>query len=750
MNKKNIFFILIFIFISPVKPNADVKFTDVVSPFCKGENKFFFLNNDDNFPKKIIIDVKRKRAWNKHLLYLVSHHINKVNSTKKKETAFQPLSSNYQLKKYFLANITVIYNKNITCKFKGKMRVHGGSLQDHFELNTVENLKKNKFKVNFPSLRIKLFDGHINLSRDFTILMPISRNGENEIFTTVLLRELGIITPETFFIDAEMNGISRKMIFQDRDELNILSFNKRRPGPILAENKRREFPEISLTRFRNFKEILSQKDIKLKHFLISIDKYNYLKLNHFSKQSIKKILKKEEIEKLSIFYNLMHATENQHGLDIGDKRLYYNIYLNRFEPVYYDGGSKILSKVKENNPNQSSTGIYETPYIIDVMKIAVKQVINKVNKVDLLSIKNQLSERGVQVERDVLQKTVNLIKKNILNNINLNFKNIKYKKNDNFNFYKNIHKYNKHFKLLFYKKDNFFEACDVGLKLCNVIKLEKKEIEEVFSNQIAKLGSSKYRLIRVSKSDYINNLYREKIKQDFYQSGNIKIYYNETKIKYNKETKTLNLKKLNSNAKVTIFNSLLENIKIISNVCLEIHDTLLRNIEIISEGEINHCKNDVHISSSNGHIKSIKKKNRSKQDAVDFDLSNISVDQIKIEGAGNDCLGVKNGNYQFNLVILNNCSDKSFSVGDDSLAKVEKIFIKNNNKKNDMKSEIVVKNSSKANIKETLIDAKNNICVAAYRKNNHFSGSKVILYKKKYVCNGKGNYEHPDSQIIFN
>ena len=49
----------------------------------------------------------------------------------------------------------------------------------------------------------------------FKLLIPSTRNSANEVLATQILKRLGFISPVTFAVKTEVNGISSPMLFQE-------------------------------------------------------------------------------------------------------------------------------------------------------------------------------------------------------------------------------------------------------------------------------------------------------------------------------------------------------------------------------------------------------------------------------------------------------------------------------------------------------------------------------------------------------
>lgn len=724
------------------------EFLDTVKPFCNGKNKDFFLNNNYDYPKKINIKVKRKNSWYQNLLklYLYQQLDKKVGINSFQNQTRSPVI----LRQYFNAEINVFYNKNIKCKFKGRIRLHGSSYYDHNNLSSLHTPNHQELYNIFPSIRIKLDDGHINHSNDFSLLIPKSRHNENEIINSQIFREIGFISPDSFFLNASLNGNNKKVIFLDRDVKNILTFNKKRPGPYIATNKRTYFKDIGLSRFRGFKEqFYSAKDISFEFYLQTLDRFNFLLINNLKPFYTKNYLNDYEKEKFKMFVQLAYSTNSCHTLEFGDLRFYTNVYYNEFEPIFYDGMGNLFNNPDTEFENSDCYAkINESHlYLLDKPKDQLLDILNKINVEKLLS---ELRKRGIEVKKKNLINYLKDINKN-LNLLNFNEKTQLISHENKF-FQDDIKKYNEHFKLAFHYKNKIFEICDTLILYCLKKKFNEDELVELFSNQIARIDGYKIRFLRINKNVYLQNKIELDNKYNFLNIDNgndniIKLLFKDIKSNFNKNTNVLSLKSVGDNSKVFIKNSSLNNIKIYVDSCLTIDNSYLNKVQIFSNVKNQNCKNAVHFVNSFGNLDKIENSSYEFGDNLDFDLSNIIVKNIKIESSSNDCLGVKDGNYEFIRVNLYDCKDKSLSIGDKSNVYINDLSIKNDFELNKTKAEIVIKNSSYAKINKVNIQS-NNLCAAVYRKNNSYGGSKLTLKKNNFLCK-TDVYEHADSKIIY-
>ena len=253
--------IIFFLLISaqPLLAKKSVQDESTAKSYCNKQSNFFTKNlNINHYPKKIIVKTDELKTWYINL-------IKSFYSTSRSNWKIDP-----EYKKYKNAKIIIEFTDDIQCEFKGKIKIHGGR-KDHINL---ENLTS--------SLRIKLYDGHLNHSRHFALLIPFTRNGDEEIFITTLLSMVNLISPNTHYVDVKVNNNrSEKMLFQDMDYTEILRKNGRPDGVIIAENKTNSDNSFTLTRSINIdsQPLGTGWEINKNYYLNALDKSNYVMIN---------------------------------------------------------------------------------------------------------------------------------------------------------------------------------------------------------------------------------------------------------------------------------------------------------------------------------------------------------------------------------------------------------------------------------------------------------------------------------------
>jgi hypothetical protein len=151
------------------------------------------------------------------------------------------------------------------------------------------------------------------------------------------------------------------------------------------------------------------------------------------------------------------------------------------------------------------------------------------------------------------------------------------------------------------------------------------------------------------------------------------------------------------------------------------------------------CEDSVNIVSSRGNLKKLDVV-RSFADAIDIDFSEIAIQRVSVNIAGNDCLDVSSGKYDVGLLDLKSCGDKGVSVGEASKFKGGTIDL------NGAKIGISSKDSSATSF-EKLLAAKTEICAEAFKKKQEFAGAKLEISAVNCLSD-KFNYDI-NSEIII-
>ena len=680
--------------------------------YCPQINKNFFLKKKithkdiNNFS----IEIKNQRKFETNILLAKQF-------TKNKKNFFSVNNDLEILKKKFNAKIKIYFKNGLYCLFEGTVRLHGGYLADHINGQDI-------------SLRVDLKNSHILNSTKFSLILFSNRKFYNELFVSDFLRYLDFIVPLNFLTKVSLNGNNQyQVIFQDKDIVNILNYNKRKNGPIFADNKRSHDKRRPLFRVKLEKNLINQNRYSLEEILSSLDKLNYLYLDNFSRDSIDKLFLKDfnNFKKISLFYSLLVGLDSIHGLGPGDKRFYYDEDLNLFEPILYNPESRILENLDQKNKFKL-LNLYEGEIFLvkDNLEYAI-EIVKEIDPIKFYQI-NELNR-------------YNLLPDDISNVINKVIRNLKQLKNTSFPVIEPIDTYsifrenNNNYKLAFHEINNIFLICDYTLNLCQKRKLSDNQINRLISNQISNINNSKLRFIRKNKNNYKNGLIN--IKNNNFigiKIPNLKlnIFANSrVDVSYDPKENIINLKGYNDNTKIIFYDNIIKNYKIkATRVCLEFNKTKLEKTSITLNNNEMSCSDNLHFMNSNGNLNNIEINDVKVGDSLDADFSNIKINYLLVNSSGGECIGVKSGSFKIIKSNLFNCGDRAVSSGENGDIEIDYLNIDN------AKYALQAKDSAKLSVKD-LKAKKIDYCLVALRTRYDYFGGLIYLDRDKYKCVGK-------------
>ena len=273
-------------------------------------------------------------------------------------------------------------------------------------------------------MNIMLENGNLNNVVNFVLLIPETRNKDNEIFVSTFLKHLGFLAPETFYTNVKINGKFHKFIFQEKIRKEFLERNKLVEGPIFGghENFYRYDDFERIARVQNTNWIKSGNSDRLE---LAFELLDFLNLLYLKDPKLNKNFKfhefpfleidldelyKNEIKRISEFDAMMYVLSGYHSLRGDNRRLYYHPILHEFYPIYYDGEVTILNKKVddffldfENNEkrNEYERSHYPIPtYSTTVGISGIKKYLENVN---IKELKRELKFRGLIVTEKKLE-----------------------------------------------------------------------------------------------------------------------------------------------------------------------------------------------------------------------------------------------------------------------------------------------------------------------------------------------------------
>ena len=656
-----------------------------------------------------------------------------------------------KLKKKFYAEIDIEYNFGI-CKYEGSVR-QNGDWPDHIKIENGKLIR---------SLDVKLNNGNILNSIKFKLLIPQTRNNHNEILGTLITKELGFLTPDTFEVLTDINGVKSTMLFQEKSEKELLEKNKRREGPIF------EGDEELLWHYKDH-ELFALENISLAkllnknwfnkgntHQFIALKSFQKLQNSYLESYTIENKKKfrtlifpnSKKNQTFNNYHLLLESMNGWHALRPHNRKYYYNSFTQNFEPIYYDGMLRLNAPLPELNDTFYSKLQVSTinKYLLILSNQDIKDKLyndykSKVLKADdkfFLESMYQITNNLKTIRNIIKNKPTELIKKN--NSREIYFKNHKNHKLDQL-IVENISKK---------KNDNIYQL-EIRSTLNDKI-INKDIISYELGNILSRNFFDNQRTIFLPKNKISSE---KKIIKKAFLNGEIyftqgllfQINENEKKIvvKQNESEDWILFSNINLEEWNFSFNgkSSPKNIRFFNRMnnhgmtgCLNFYKVKFDNN--IFEMQNGKCEDTLNIVNSSGKIKKINITSAF-SDALDIDFSNIFIEDASINLAGNDCVDFSGGNYEINEFNLKNCGDKGVSIGEQSNAKIHKIKVEN------AVIGVASKDSSKSLINTTIMKEVET-CLSSYNKKQEFFGSNLIVKNIdcKYYLTDKENDEFSD------
>lgn len=694
-------------------------------------------------------------------------------------------------KKRHKAKIIIHYNNGNSCSYKARIRMHGDGV-DHIKLIN---------GTPTSSLNIILEEGNIKNITRFILLLPNSRNFDNEIFATTLFSHLNFLSPRTFKIKANIHNNNVDYIFQESLKKEFLEYNNRIEGPILESKEHMNQDNLEMSRVSNTEWIKNNKN-KYHISLNSIKDYNLSLLKSYKFQVIagdstvrldRQDFTKKEFKKISTFDALMFGLGAGHGLSYDDRRFYYDPIYSILEPIYYDGNSNILSKInydivsgtfkkikldswkmiKEpyldlySNLERDNKNRNRNPTVTHSAKYGAYSAIELLNSIDTKLLLSELIINDFNtISLEKLDKLIDHIiyRLELISKARVYDKKIELEKSIYLK-YEDKMKLNENLNLIFQKNEfssfiNYeIEECDYKLIICKNYLINEKKLKKLLEQN--KINSKKSVFINFTKENYKEaNITKSKnsIKNNFRKikiSDFFKIYINEdVKVSVDRKNKRIDLNYFSNLGRSIIMNSKIDTWTIMMNNleqnkneefnnihnltgCLTFIDSLIDKIDI--SGDNFKCEDTVNFIRSKGSINNLNI-NNAKFDSVDADFSQLKFKNVKVKNSGNDCFDLSYGIYNMESLYLQECADKSVSIGEKSTTTIDNLIVKNSN------MGIAVKDSSNVIINKSSMNNLN-ICLNVYNKKQEFNGG--FLKVRNFTCKNSENKINKDKKSVL-
>jgi len=768
------FFLSVFILITPLQAKEINDFYK--KKFCDKVNPVNFFNQ--KIPSEIIIETDNPKKWSKNIFsLLVELNSEKFKTNNKDWYTFQ-IDRIY--KKKFKSKIKFVFkDPDYECTSKGKINIRG-DLWWHLDW-------ENGHPVS--SVKVNLKNGHLNNRVKFNLLMPKSRQAINgninlELFVTSLFNKLNLLAPKSNLIKAKINGQQKIFLFQEALSKEFLESRKLLEGPILEGDQRFTAEQFSNNKWRGdlgLAKIINTSYALKNRVNADISFYALSILNNIFTDSAnsadkkkrctheylpideKKYFKTErETKAHQIYEALIFATETDHSFTCDDRKFYFDPLEKIFLPIYNDGKSTLNIDNKDiylkiKNSNSTLNAKEGADFALELIKnINDKLFFKELILTGFSMSYNDYKKLKTKVENNLiaLKKTE---PKPIANSTPSYFKDI----NPNY--------FGKEVKLVFLDtENNHLKICDFKLKNCKRHKIKKDHdiifkslLEQNFlllkKNKILSFNNNNHYLFLSTDTNY-STIKKLKTRKNIFKQKRIN---NTFSIEYNSSTKVFvdndkkNIKFILSDpsSRIKVIGDLVDSWKfeIDGSIyfkekkdkkymynsssltgCLTFTDITLKNVKLKSNYSL--CEDAFNLIRTDGNIYHVEI-NNSFSDGLDLDFSDIEINSINIMNSTNDCLDMSFGEYKIFDSKFFDCGDKAISVGEKSNVSISNLIIERAN------IGIAAKDSSNVYVENSNIQS--NICFAAYRKKQEFSGA-ILVYKntnckKKNFVTQKGS-----------
>lgn len=706
---------------------------------------------DSAFPDEISISLSRSKSkkW-------------RVNLFK----AFVHRSANIapEYKKKFKAKINWI-DENKKCSDTAKIRITG-DWKDHIAQNSSGNF--------YSSLAVNLKDENINNVVKFKLLLPETRNADNEILSTIIFREFDFIAPETRFINVKMEDSEDLYLYQEVPAKEMIEAFLQRESIMVEGDDRRIWDMVP---FQDSNATVDGEWIESKSFalpengswadnpisrsitldaLTLINKlfFNYLIDGHRQELITIEALKASNqlIERESLFFLLSKLMSGSHGLLPINRKFYYDPLYQKLVPIYYDGDieiDKALSTSAENFASSLPAHYFPTQDIQNAIN-------NFSNSAFLDVVFDKYKKRGGNFPRSKIENAFNHYV-DILTVMQNNASPENEFEKDGFSAEINLVEYLSDrtkgtFEFTgFDISKNQYSHCKISLSNSNLntqcSHLQGKDISEVFKKPTSEDGEAIPSIGNFSISSDGNLILDNGIRNIAYTSDietsmELNVPAGQTHfLSFSGEQTPLPLEinivseeengqvgrvvvtgdvpdgaTFNFEGQSTIIPTEIRYNRSLVTGCLSFFDGELSNLNVHVNNAA--CEDGVNLVRVNGTVNLLDIKNIG-ADAIDSDYSDLTFKNVIVSSAHNDCIDLSSGTYRIESFVAERCQDKAISVGEEANAYFNLVDIKNS------QLGAVAKDGGYLNVSDGTIDTYGN-CFESYRKKQEYNGGAVI------------------------
>ena len=704
-----------------------------------------------------------------------------------------------QSKGNYGASIALTYPDGHRCVDRAQIRLQG----DHGD-----HLKPGPRGIE-TSLDVSLESGHVAGIVHFKLFIPETRNGNNEVLATTLVSEVGLLSPRTFFIEATVNGMETRYIFQEKFRNEFLERNQIPESPIFQGDERFG---MGWTRHSDSEDVQANDSLfwttrlsnphfaELGPIARAITEEGLSRLNQAYGQATRGLQATRQntatpgiaritgilgdvdlpvlgessgntVNEMAKYSALLLAIGEDagffHGLARHNHRFVYDPWLGTVRPIYYDGGVSLLSStpgfLDRIRVRIMDLIDYQEPVTLVAPAIAkaAEELRQDLASIDLQSFSTRLIRYGAEIDDQELHELIRTggVIDDRLKSIAASAGQAP---SDHLLAERFSGLQDESISLVFGSKPaGEFTACVLGAGICQPLSLSPAEQVSLIRGRLI-IDDTDYLFIGNSYSAYRDGrLQPDRLAEGWQHQTLVGSTTLSTRqlfdIQVDPSRQILKLAARQSGAQAVIWNGLLDGWTIVFEGadlldqtdrtgiepydyrgitgCLNFRDIQLSNVSAVFQR--GSCEDGIHFLRATGNLALIDVSDTT-SDAVDMDFSELSVTELVVTRAGDDCVDFSAGTYTVSTARLRGCADKGVSVGESARSEFERLFVV------DTAVGIASKDSSFSKVHHAVFDDVT-VCGTVYRKKQAFGGGSLIL--EESTCDS-GDYREQEGSML--
>ena len=582
------------------------------------------------------------------------------------------------------------------CELTGSIRL-SGDWTDHLGIQVTDGTA-----VAFPSLDVELDGGYGGL-REFKLFTAGTRNFESEVLGSVVLAELGFLTPANQVAQLSFLGRSYPTLMQEKIGSSLIELSRRPAGPIFEIDEQVVWGNFGGERFYqpHFARLVNRDYLRgsgfdavaltarahsrLQTLLISSQMegwdFRTVDFDDLNHQSRWLTLTGPTFEGFSTnhftrFWMLLKALKGDHGLAVHNRSFYFNPQTDTYEAIYYDGDLD-----------------FHRPWTRQELEsLTIAEALDEVELSAVWDLKNDLQNHRDSIRAAfALREDMSLYlgdkheifaEQAVLSALGFLevLINGEYEVEPTTKFTPVFWPDESHkFERLFLDVDPLARnKTSLSLQSCSEVEclpvaFGSSEIDDIFANRFRPGGALDVRVGDFKEITVIDQT------RGFFAVGTVRSEQTDSSI---------SVALLSEDARFIIFAADLDNyeVRVTSQGslmtkapkehafnefgmtgCTEVLQSTLHNVRFDIQGGF--CEDALHVANSVG--KGISMNVRySLADAIDIDRSHLSIDAVNVHSAANDCLDVSTSEVVAIAVSATACGDKILSVGENASTSV--------------------------------------------------------------------------------